>query len=113
MRTKLLLFAVTLADGCLSASAVSAASVTFKLSLGGAPGTFTVSASTSAGDNAGLASYSIPLSGSVLTLDHRAPYVINAANFAPAGFSLFRSPDITQATLNPTISGAQDVVNAR
>jgi len=92
------------------ASVGSAATITYTLDLS-TPGTFQLKAATSNGDNGGLALFSVPLTGNVLTVDNRAPNVINSANFAPAGFGQIRSGDITSATANPTIAGAQDVVN--
>jgi hypothetical protein len=89
----------------------SAATITYTLDLTGAPGTFKLSAASSAGDNGGLVFYSVPLSGNVLTVDNRGPNVINSANFAPAGFGAFRSADVVGATANPIISGSQDVVS--
>jgi PEP-CTERM motif len=93
------------------ASSAAAATITYTLDLSGAPGTFTLKGQTSAGDNGGLVFYSVPLTGSVLTVDNRGPNVINSANFAPAGFGAFRSADVLAATANPIISGSQDVVS--
>jgi hypothetical protein len=84
--------------------------VVFFLDLSGS-GTFRLHAQTSLGDNAGLAAYSVPLLGNVLTIDNRGPNVINLANFAPAGFGASRSADVLAATANPIISGSQDVVS--
>ena len=70
----------------------SAATVTFTLDLSGAAGTFTLTAGASAGDNGGMASYGIPLQG-VTTLNHRSPFIVSSANFAPSGFSNLRSAD--------------------
>jgi hypothetical protein len=92
------------------AAGASAATITYTLDKS-VPGTFTLKAATSAGDNGGLVFYSVPLIGNVLTVDNRGPNVINSANFAPAGFGAFRSADITSASANPIISGSQDVVS--
>ena len=67
--------------GGLITSSASAATVTFSLDLTGAPGTFTLTAGASAGDNAGMASYGVPLTGPILTLDHRSPYAVNMREF--------------------------------
>jgi hypothetical protein len=98
------------------ATVASAATITYTLDLR-VPGTFTLTASTSAGDNGGLALYSAPLKitgggGEILTVDNRAPNVINSQNFAPAGFSEIRSADVTAATTSTTIGGSQNVVGA-
>ena len=85
------LFAVALLVGVWTVSA-SAATVTFTLDLSGAAGTFTLTAGASAGDNGGIASYGIPLTG-VATLNHRSPFIVSSANFAPSGFSNLRSAD--------------------
>ena len=50
--------------GVLSANA-SAATVTFTLDLTGPPGTFTLTAADSLGDNGGISSYGIPLTGPI------------------------------------------------
>jgi hypothetical protein len=90
------------------ATDVTAATITLILDLS-VPGTFTLSATASAGDNLGIVDYGIPLLGNVLTLDHRAPVTINAANSAAAGFSELRSADIVSTTINPMVVGSQSV----
>ena len=93
----------------LSTSA-SAATVTFTLDMTagqGAAGTFTLTAAASLGDNGGISRYSIPLTGPILSLDHRSPYAISSANFAPTGFSGLRSADG-----NPLVSAGQPGVTA-
>lgn len=59
-------------------------------------GTFSLYASASAGDNAGIALYGVPLVGDILTLDHRALAglgINSASTAADAGFTEFRSAD--------------------
>jgi hypothetical protein len=77
--------------------ATSAQTVTYTLDLDDAgAGSFSLYAEASAADNAGLALYGVPLTGDVLTLDHRslAGLGINGLGTADdAGFTEFRSPD--------------------
>lgn len=79
--------------GGLICANVSAATVTFTLDLTGAPGTFTLRAAASAGDNSGITTYGVPLSGPILTVDHRSPNAVASGNFQPAGFTNLRSLD--------------------
>jgi hypothetical protein len=62
------------------------------------------------GDNDGIVFYWVPLLGNVLTLDHRAPVALNAANSQPLGFSDLRSSDIITPTLNPEVHASQYIV---
>lgn len=87
------LFVVALSVCALTAASASAATVNFVLDLTGAAGTFTLRASASAGDNSGIATYGVPLTGPILTLDHRSPNAVAASNFQPAGFTNLRSAD--------------------
>jgi hypothetical protein len=79
------------------AGAASAQTVTYTLNLDDSgAGSFSLYAEASAADNAGLALYGVPLTGDVLTLDHRslAGLGINGLGTADdAGFTEFRSPD--------------------
>jgi hypothetical protein len=96
----------------------SAASVTYSLDLlSGGPGNFKLFAQTSVttGDNAGLASYNVPLLGTVLTMDNFSPYMqfgLKSSFAGAAGFNMMRSADITTSTSNPVLTGAQDIANA-
>jgi hypothetical protein len=92
-------------------SNASAAVVTYILDLS-FPGTFALYADVSQGDNGGLVFYDVPLLGTVLTLDHRAPLAINGSNFIGAGFNTLRTPDSAGPITNPEIHGSQDVINA-
>ena len=84
-----------------------AATVSFVLdNATGPPGTFTLYASASPGDNGGIASYGIPLTGPITSLNHRSPIVISSANFAPVGFSNLRSADdVTNVFAGQPLSG--------
>lgn len=107
------LFAASIA--MLLAGTATAATITYTLDLTGAPGTFTLKAATSGGDNAGLAVYGVPLSGTVLTLDNFSPQMsfgTKGAFNGPAGYGSVRSADIISSTLNPVVTGSQDTVNA-
>jgi len=109
------LFAIALAGLGLVASSASAANVHYTLDLSAVSGQFSLLATTSAGDSAGLAVYGIPLSGDVLTMDHLSPvatFASKGAFMGPIGFSNLRSGDIAASTINPTLTGAQDTVSA-
>jgi hypothetical protein len=110
------LFVVALVAMGLIASSATAATVTYILDMSVAPGQFDLYASTSA-DAAGLAVYGVPLSGEVLTMDHRSPTASFAqkpsVGFAGAiGFNILRSGDILASTMDPVVTGSQDTVNA-
>lgn len=77
----------------ISSAAISSPAATVQFTLDIGSGTFTLYARASAGDNGGIALYSVPLTGSILTLDHRSPYAVSSANFFPAGFRNLRSAD--------------------
>jgi hypothetical protein len=106
-------FALAIALGV--AASASAANIHYVLNLT-VPGTFTLTGQTSPGDNGGIALFSVPLRANggsqILTVDNRAPNVINSANFAPAGFSEIRSADVAAPVTATTISGSQNVVAA-
>jgi hypothetical protein len=106
MRVRSMLWLLALVSAGMLPSDTSAATITYILDLT-APGTFTLKAAASTGDNAGIFLYGVPLLGNVLTLDNRAPLAINSANATPVGFSEVRSADITSATLNPEVTGSQ------
>lgn len=89
LRPLLLLLAV-----CTIAPKAYAGTVTYTLSLG--PGTFDLFASVSTGDNAGLATFGVPLSGGITSLDNVSPFgqfAVGGLGSGPIGFSEFRSPD--------------------
>ena len=70
-------------------------------------------ASTSSGDNAGLAVYGVPLIGNVATLDNASPQMLFGQKntfLGGTGFNQVRSAD--PGGVNPTIAGAQDFTNA-
>jgi hypothetical protein len=80
------------------------------------PGQFQLRAQVSDGDNAGLASYSIPLKAApgitITSLDHRSPRAGAAENpdgslGGPVGFTVFRSAD---GPTNLLIRGEQDLI---
>jgi hypothetical protein len=79
---------------CIASSARSA-TVQYRLELSEATGQFDLFASASPDDNAGIASYSVALTGAITALDHVTPYTSFALNVAAeegaAGFSLLRS----------------------
>jgi hypothetical protein len=102
-----LLTVLTLFCATTGPAGAGAATITYILDLT-VPGTFTLKATASADDNAGIFLYGVPLLGNVLTLDNRAPVAINADNFATAGFDNLRSSDITSEFVNPLVTGAQN-----
>lgn len=88
---------VTTALSLLFTAAGHAQTVEFTLDLDDAgEGTFSLYASASTGDNAGIALYGVPLTGDILTLDHRSLAGLGINGMATAdnvGFSEFRSAD--------------------
>jgi hypothetical protein len=86
----------------------NAATVHYVLDLSVA-GQFTLTAQASLGDNGGITTYGIPLTGNLLTLDHRAPNGVFFGNFQPMGFSNLRNPAPVDGlpAVNPTITGGQ------
>jgi hypothetical protein len=95
-------------------SSASAATITYTLNLS-VPGTFTLSATTSAGDNAGLAAFGIPLTGTVTSLDNVAPSLTvgqKGSYTGAVGFTSLRSGDSASQLVDPLITGSQDAVNA-
>ena len=111
-RRKLTFPAVLIAVAVLSWNAippvVSAATITYYLDRT-TPGQFRVLAQASAGDNFGIASYSVPLTGSITSIDHISPNTQFAqrADFVggPAGFTNSRSAD-----QSATLSASQDLI---
>jgi hypothetical protein len=91
----------------LLASCASAATVNIWLDPAAPAGTFRVLAQASAGDNFGIASYGIPLNGTITALDHLSPntFFASTPGPGPAGFTSLRSPD-GQAL----ITGSQDTI---
>ncbi len=92
----------------LVAGSAQAATVTYQLVI--QPGnTFNLFASVSAGDNGGLATFGVPLTGNITAIDNKAPFGQFAAGPAGSGeigFSQFRSAD--GAPGGPTtLTGAQ------
>ena len=96
----------------VACSAVQAATVTVYLDQNKSAGTWQLSLKSSTGDNAGIASYSIPLITPVTALDHKSPRAGAAENpdgslSGPIGFTLFRSADgVSEASRK--IAGSQD-----
>ena len=92
----------------LAGSSARAATVTYQLVL--QPGnTFNLFASASAGDNGGLATFGVPLTGNITAINNKAPFGqfgSGPGGSGPIGFSEFRS-----ANGNPggptTVTGAE------
>jgi hypothetical protein len=84
---------------------VLAATITYTLDLS-VPNAFSLTAATTA-DNGGIDRYSIPLVGSVSTVDHRTPYAVAAGDLQSAGFSRLRSDDVLSGAVDPTIVAGQ------
>jgi hypothetical protein len=93
----------------------SAATVTFTLDFTAGWGQFILYAETSAGDNAGLASYSVALKNA-LTVNHHSLRNAAAESYdgalrGPVGFTQSRSADDTNPAIgNVLIQGSQDTV---
>jgi hypothetical protein len=91
------------------ASSAGAATVQYRLEYSDETGLFDLFASASSDDNAGLAAYSVALTGSILTLDHLTPSTSLAVNSlakeGAAGFTLFRTNSIGRA-----IHASQDTI---
>jgi hypothetical protein len=106
------LFAVALL--AVVASSASAASVTYTLDLS-VDNAWKVFADVSDDDNFGIASYSFKLVGNTLSHDNASPRTTSPtapSEGLPAGFTLLRSSDDTDAGVesNITISASQDTV---
>jgi hypothetical protein len=103
---------MALAVAALAATSGGAATVVFILDWGAhGPGTFDILAEASFGDNGGIASYGVVLTGPITSLDHKSPKslaVQGPAGFGPAGFTVLRTPDdvttlrASQDTITPT-----------
>lgn len=114
LRTKF--FAVALAAAGMIATSAQAATVTYILDTQTVPGNFTLWADVSSGDNQGLAFFDVPLLGNVTAFNNVSPLAINAANFAPVGFSDLRSPTagsdpVAGPVANPEPTGSQNVIS--
>jgi hypothetical protein len=94
----------------LVAATAPAATVNFVLDLTGPDGSFNVYASSSLGDNGGLACYGVGLSGPLIELDQVSPASCWAENSAgqtgTAGFTLLRT-----ALLRGCLFAAQDTLS--
>lgn len=102
-----------LACGLTASAASAAGTLTYTLDLS-TPGSFSLFAQVSDGDNLGIASYQVNLVGDILTQDHLSPNgnVFDFPSFSPrggVGFTLFRSADnvlgtyeASQDTVSPT-----------
>jgi hypothetical protein len=92
-----------------TASSAQAAAVNFTMVIN--PGnTFDIYANATLGDNAGIASYGIPLTGNILSFDHKSPvaaFALQGAQSGPVGFSLLRSAD---NVITPSILASQDTI---
>jgi len=106
----------TLLIAAIAANA-SAQTATFQLSrtmTSATAGTFTLRLSVSDGDNFGVASYGVKLTGDI-TFDHRTPDITladgSAGNDQPAGFTLFRAADQNSTTSGLLVTASQDTVS--
>lgn len=114
---KRFLFFASLAIGCLAGVARATPIVTYTLAIdSNGPGTFSVFADDSVGDNAGLASYAVSLFN-VSTITNASPnatyFDASFSNHSSAGFDLFRSSNgsALDATVDP-VTGSEDTVGA-
>jgi hypothetical protein len=90
--------------------AVNANAGTVTLTMDAAGGTWSLRGSSSAGDNAGIASYNIPLLG-IATLTNEGPfYQLNATDFQPAGFSELRVPGTDNDAVAKTVFAGQKTI---
>jgi len=96
--------------GVMTASVQAAPMVTFHMAWQD-DGTFSLFGSSSQGDNAGIATYGVPLTGPILTIDHQSP---NAAGQGALGnqtvaLGLIRTVDDLVGPAGPiTLSASQD-----
>jgi hypothetical protein len=107
---------IALAVCCFAGAVRATPIVTYTLAIdSNGPGTFSVFADDSVGDNAGLASYAVSLFN-ISTVTNMAPKVIyddGVGGDTNAGFTLFRSTN--GSALDPTkdpVTGSQDTVGA-
>lgn len=103
------LFFSALAGLLLTAASVQAASVTYILDLS-VPTSWQIRAKASGGDNAGIASYGVVLTGDITGLTHSSTRVAEVQNadgslVGPLGFTLLRSGN---GITNKAIGGSQD-----
>jgi hypothetical protein len=106
---------ILLLESGVSRTASAAPIVRFGLDLS-TPGSFRLYANTSTGDNAGLAAFSVPLSGTVTSVDNVAPFLVlgqKGGFVGGVGFGTLRSADSAVPIVNPLITGLQDVTNAQ
>lgn len=86
------------------AANAQAATVTFELLIDEeGPGTFNLYASSSLGDNFGISSYGVPLTGGIVSVDHKSPQALDGVTGEDVGFRLLRTADN-----NPFVSGGQN-----
>jgi hypothetical protein len=108
-------FALAIIASHVLAASAPAATVTYILDLFTTPGSFTLWAGVSDGDNQGLVSFSVPLIGTVTNLNNVSPFTVNSANFAPLGFDQLRTPGAPDPAagplVNPIIRGSQNVAS--
>jgi len=110
MKLKCSLFAATLALVAMLASVSNAASIAYKLFQDAdGPGTFRLTAQASNGDNSGLASFGVVLTG-ITTAKNMSPFTTDLNTFSQVGFNLLRSSDAASSL--GTITGSQDTINA-
>jgi hypothetical protein len=102
--------------GLIAATRGSAQTATFTLdrtSHDQASGSFQLRITISDGQNAGIASYGVKLTGDI-TFDHRAPGIASAngsaGNGEPAGFTLFRTADRANPAAGLLVTASQDTV---
>jgi len=102
------LFASLIAVAMVAGSSAQAATITYQLVI--QPGnTFSLYASDSLGDNGGLATFGVPLSGNITTINNTAPFGQFGASpggSGEIGFSQFRSADGNPAGPT-TVTGGQ------
>ena len=103
---------LSLTLAAMQALPAAASVVQFYLKQDSVAGTWQLSACSSRGDNAGIASYSVPLIGAITSLDHKSPRAGAAENAdgslsGSVGFTLFRSADGTSPA-NLKVAGSQD-----
>lgn len=103
------LFFSALAGVLLTAASVQAANITYILDLT-QPTTWQIRAKASAGDNFGIASYGVVLTGDITGLTHSSTRVAEVQNadgsqVGPLGFTLLRSGN---GVANKAIGGSQD-----
>jgi hypothetical protein len=94
----------------LSVGSLQAQSVEYVLTVDGALGSFELTALASDGDNAGLATFGVPLVGdftSILNVSPAAAFVTAGGNAGPAGFNFVRSAEDA-----PLVTGGHNTTDA-